>query len=314
MTKTICGVIVTYNRKNLLLETIEAVVNQNRKLDAIIIVDNASTDNTDILLDEKHIISLDTQSIKYNNDSLYKSIYKNINIYYLKKKSNTGGAGGFYTGLKFGYKNGFDMFWIMDDDVIPDKYSLYELEKNILKFDNLGYVCSRVLSENGDSMNIPKIDLRPGITFYPSWEKYLDYGLVKIIESTFVSLLIPSKTIDKVGFPIPEMFIWGDDSEYTRRITKKFDAYLVGSSKVIHKRKIQGKPNILTEKNESRIRLFYYQYRNQIFVFRKYDHKILLLILVKTFQELFKSIVVYKGFLKFKIILSGMIEGFKFNP
>ncbi len=314
MNETICTVIVTFNRKDLLLETIEAVITQNRKSDAIIIVDNASTDGTDKLLDEKHIISLESKSEKYIGDVYYKSIYKNTIVYYLKKKSNTGGAGGFYTGLKFGYENNFDMFWIMDDDVIPDKFALFELEKNIRRFDNIGYVCSRVISENGDSMNIPKIDLRPGKTFYPDWEKHLELGLIKIIESTFVSLLIPAKTIEKIGFPIPEMFIWGDDSEYTRRITQKFEAYLIGTSKVVHKRKIQGKPDILTETNDFRLKLFYYQYRNKIFVFRKYDHKILIIVLVKSIIDIFKSIFAPKGLKKIKIIYSGIKDGFEFNP
>lgn len=314
MVKTICGIIVTFNRKKLLLETIEAVLNQNRKLDAIVIVDNASTDNTDFLLDEKHIISLESKSDKYFEDIYYKSIYRNTSIFYLKKKSNTGGAGGFYSGLKFGYEQGFDMFWIMDDDVIPDKYALTELEKKVQRFDNIGYVCSRVISENGTSMNIPKIDLRPSKTFYPDWEKNLDLGLVKIIESTFVSLLIPASTIEKIGLPIPEMFIWGDDSEYTRRITEKFEAYLVGSSKVVHKRKIQGKPDILTEKNDFRLKLFYFQYRNKIFVFRKYDHKMLVIVLIKSLIDLIKSPFTKKGLKKMKIITSGIIDGFKFNP
>lgn len=313
MNKTICGVIVTFNRKNLLLETIEAVLSQNRKLDALVIVDNASTDSTDILLDEKHIISLESEPESYFDDKYYKSVYRNVSIFYLKKKDNTGGAGGFYTGLKFGFENNFDLFWIMDDDVIPDKYALSELEKNVFRFDNIGYVCSRVLSENGSSMNIPKVDLRLGKTFYPDWEKHLDLGMIKIIESTFVSLLIPSETIKNVGLPIPEMFIWGDDSEYTRRITSNYDAYLIGSSKVIHKRKIQGKPDILTEKNDFRLKLFYYQYRNKIFVFKKYDHKMLVIVLIKSVIDLFKSLFVIKGLKKMRIIISGIIDGFLFQ-
>ena len=42
----ICAVIVTYNRVELLKENLEALLAQKRKLDGILIVDNASTDET----------------------------------------------------------------------------------------------------------------------------------------------------------------------------------------------------------------------------------------------------------------------------
>ena len=32
---------------------------------------------------------------------------------------NTGGAGGFYHGMKWAYEHGADAIWIMDDDTIP---------------------------------------------------------------------------------------------------------------------------------------------------------------------------------------------------
>ena len=46
MTNTVCSVVVTYNRKNLLVKCIDALINQELKPDAIYIVDNNSTDQT----------------------------------------------------------------------------------------------------------------------------------------------------------------------------------------------------------------------------------------------------------------------------
>ena len=42
-------------------------------------------------------------------------------------QENTGGAGGFYTGVKFAYENGADWVWTMDDDVVPNYECLEEL-------------------------------------------------------------------------------------------------------------------------------------------------------------------------------------------
>ncbi len=44
--ETVCAVVVTYNRKNLLLECLEAIRKQTRPVDAIYIIDNASQDGT----------------------------------------------------------------------------------------------------------------------------------------------------------------------------------------------------------------------------------------------------------------------------
>jgi len=44
--ETVCAVIVTYNRKKLLLECLEGLRRQTRPVDAIYIIDNASQDGT----------------------------------------------------------------------------------------------------------------------------------------------------------------------------------------------------------------------------------------------------------------------------
>ena len=42
----ICAIVVTYNRVELLKLTIEKLLKQTRKIDEVIIINNASTDNT----------------------------------------------------------------------------------------------------------------------------------------------------------------------------------------------------------------------------------------------------------------------------
>ena len=49
----------------------------------------------------------------------------------------------------------------------------------------------------------------------------MKYGLVQAEQATFVSLLLRAATVQKVGLPIKEFFIWGDDIEYTRRIARR---------------------------------------------------------------------------------------------
>ncbi len=47
---SVAAVVVTYNRKVLLKECLDALLAQTRPLDSIIVVDNASTDGTRVFL------------------------------------------------------------------------------------------------------------------------------------------------------------------------------------------------------------------------------------------------------------------------
>ena len=93
-----------------------------------------------------------------------------------------------------------------------------------------------VLWEN-ESMNVPDIDMSSTENGYADWYRKLSNGLIKIEAATFVSLLINGEAIKKCGLPCKDFFIWGDDTEYTTRITRNFGpAYMVGKSVAIHKR------------------------------------------------------------------------------
>jgi GT2 family glycosyltransferase len=48
--ETVCAVVVTYNRKELLIECLDALCKQTRPIDAMYIIDNFSNDGTAELL------------------------------------------------------------------------------------------------------------------------------------------------------------------------------------------------------------------------------------------------------------------------
>ena len=107
----IVALVVTYNRKNMLKENIESLLNQNTSEFDILIVDNASTDGT---------------------EELVKS-FKNDRIIYKNTGANLGGAGGFNYGVRLSIEKGYDYCWLMDDDTIPKNNSLEELIKQAAK-------------------------------------------------------------------------------------------------------------------------------------------------------------------------------------
>lgn len=288
----IMSVVVTYNRKELLLECVEAIVKQTYKIEKIIIIDNNSTDGTYEILESKGYLS--------NEQILYKKLNENI-----------GGAGGFYEGMKLARELNAEWVWIMDDDTIPKENSLEELIKAIdIVNDKVSFFASSVFSVNDETMNVPLINTDLGNNGYQDWCKYLKDGIVKINQATFVSLLINGEAMKKIGLPCKDYFIWGDDIEYTLRLNKYYgQAYMVGKSQVIHKRKGGQALSLKDEENINRIKNYAYSTRNNYINILEYGGKAKALkyILSCHFNALriFFSKCKYK-YLKIKIMLKGL--------
>lgn len=283
-------VVVTFNKVNLLQECISSLLNQTVEIDKIIIVDNASTDKTQ----------------KY----LEKVTETNTNIINCRLEKNLGGAGGFNYGLKLAYQYDLDYIWIMDDDTIPNIDALSKLLNVATKENfNWGFLSSNVkwLDNTPCVMNIPITD--------KIWSEYLEHGLVKVVSSTFVSLLIKKEIISEVGFPISDFFIWGDDTEFTRRISSKYPGYLVIDSIVTHKMLKNIDVDIINDSSDRLIRYFY-RYRNKVYMSKKYGLKDFINFFLHTCNTIVK--ILKKGgtakYRKLLIVTKGYIAGLFFNP
>ena len=270
--ETVCAVVVTYNRKKLLIECLEALENQSRPLDAIYIVDNASTDGTpELLLEKGYLRELPEFELKENFEKTLKK--GNVIIHYLKMHENTGGAGGFHEGVKNAYKKGYDWIWIMDDDTVTTVNSLKILfDKMPLVSERIGFMCSKILWKKGEPhlQNLPGIEnTRKLITDLP-FNKYEDEGLLIIENTTFVSFLIKRDIIKKVGLPIKEFFIWADDIEYTTRISEMgFIGIYSKDSIVYHKTNTNYHGTNLELIDTENLWKYFYGVRNNLCICRK---------------------------------------------
>lgn len=238
----VCAIVVTYNRKTMLEGCVRALLGQTYENFDIFIIDNGSTDGT-----QKLIESYLSDRIKYFNTG-----------------SNLGGAGGFYYGLKEAYKRKYEWMWIMDDDVIPTETALNELVIALEHVNKCSFLASAVYSQNGSAMNTPEIS-KYSTNGYRFWYDKLEYGMVRIMHATFVSLFINAQAIAKCGLPCKDYFIWGDDTEYTMRIIGSYGAaYFVGKSKVYHLRNNSSTLNLMRENDVNRISMYYYMVRNTL--------------------------------------------------
>ena len=243
----IVAIIVTFNRKELLGEAIEALCSQTIQSFDIMVVDNASTDGT-----KEYIFS-------YVN---------NGTIQYFNTGKNIGGAGGFHFGMKKALMENYDYIWLMDDDTIPDKDCLENLVKaKEILHNQFSFLSSYVYW----------IDHSPCVMNFICVFEYcciqnqsqLKEGIIPIKTGTFVSAFINTQTVKKVGLPIKEFFIWSDDTEYTYRLSQVQPAYFIARSQVLHKMNTNVSADIVSCDKE-RIDRYSIAVRNRFYIAKKY--------------------------------------------
>ncbi|MEF2559483.1 MAG: glycosyltransferase family 2 protein [Eggerthellaceae bacterium] len=294
---SIAAVVVTYNRKDLLLECLSCLQaqdfsnapQQNATLD-ILVIDNASTDNTHEALQ----FLIEDKAIRYYNTG-----------------SNLGGAGGFNYGMRKAVELGYDYVWVMDDDCMPHDDTLFEfLNADAELQGNYGYLSSvcRWIDGSICTMNTQRHPLTKNVTdFSPK--------IQPITLASFVSLFVPSRIIKELGLPIKDFFIWSDDWEFTRRISRKYPCYLAGKSVVTHKSKSNGVGNIALD-SEEKIGRYRLAYRNDIVFYRREGLKGYGYIFVRGLYHAFLVLTKAKSKKgqRLKTILRGNLEGLRFHP
>ncbi len=286
----IIAVIVTYNRKELLKESIEALRSQTYKDMDILVVDNASTDGT------------------YDN-----VVKKYDNLKYINTGSNIGGAGGFNLGMKYAIENNYEYAWLMDDDTIAMPTALQSLMKkaNILN-DEFSYLSSIVKWTDNSicKMNIQILNKK----WIYDYEK-IQNNLILLEKCSFVSCFVNLKIAKKVGLPIKEFFIYGDDWEYTLRLSKEKNGYVDCDSIVIHKMKENFNASIINMPSE-KIPRHYYNCRNLSYTYRKISKKIYIKYVISNLLEVIKILIKSKNYRLKRIyyLLKGIFAGMFFNP
>ena len=328
----ISAIIPAFNKPKLLLECIDALINQNRSLNAIFVMDNSSTDENVEALYKYHYISELSPRISdkpwETEHIIYSNTRKNpINIYYIRFYKNTGATGGFYEGLKRAYEKGYDWFWLMDDDSEPVRDTLEKLVKHIK--------LSEVIALSSLKMNKHKDILYNHTGFLNFKGRFFQFikpinetdirnrEFLRIDLSSWTGLLINRKAIKKIGYPDKRFFIYYGDFEYCIRLNKVGKIYLIPNSVIIHKKPLEGVPQVIHKflhiKTISRPYniqwFFYYSTRNLIYLGKKYSPNKFHFLkeLIKNYFAKLITIVLYDDF-KYRRILfwtSIFLDGLK---
>ena len=207
-------VVVTYNRKFLLLECLQAIQAQTYSVSKVVVVDNASTDGTE-------------EFILQNSFS--------FPIHWVSMSSNQGGAGGFSEGVKTALEGeSCDWLWLMDDDAEPSRDCLESL-LHTPQIDRYGFIAPRIIhhqtSKDESYHHKIKID---SFRIRECQRSLEDSGSCELEANAFVGVLISREGALRVGLPDSSYFIWFDDTDYTYRISQKYKIGFLNYESIIY--------------------------------------------------------------------------------
>jgi rhamnopyranosyl-N-acetylglucosaminyl-diphospho-decaprenol beta-1,3/1,4-galactofuranosyltransferase len=186
----VCAIVVTHNRPALLRACLLALRGQTRPADAVLVVDNASTDET---------------------RAMVRAEFPEATT--LALAANVGGAGGFHAGMRWAYGQGYEWLWLMDDDARPAPDCLARL----------------LAHARPASVVVPlQQDSGGGLYGIGAWGRADPEVTNEILVGDgpvagpyvfrFVGPLVARGVVVAVGLPNKDFFIWFDDIEYSLRV------------------------------------------------------------------------------------------------
>ncbi|WP_427018495.1 glycosyltransferase [Pseudarthrobacter sp. P1] len=193
-------VITTYNRAGYLARLLETVAALSPAPDAVVLVDNASTDST------AEVIAA-------------AAAHSPVPLIHHRLESNLGGSGGFSAGVGRALAEGAQWMWLMDDDVeaLPDAIGAFH--PWMVRYDAL--VGRRYDSAGepffwqNDFNSFLGVPLPvPGNVFARSNEFPTNVGC-------FEGMLVHADAVRSVGLPDPRFFLNWDDTMYGWQISRQ---------------------------------------------------------------------------------------------
>jgi rhamnopyranosyl-N-acetylglucosaminyl-diphospho-decaprenol beta-1,3/1,4-galactofuranosyltransferase len=191
----ICAVIVTYNRPELLVRCVRAILSQSLRPASVLVIDNCS-----------HVPAIDVLCCHA----------KELQIF--RFRQNMGGAGGFYFGMAEAFRQGFDAVWLMDDDGVPSESCLRNLvgaaKKTSTELSN-----PLVVDESSPDKLVFGLTISGRIVSSTEAAAAAanSGGVIEGTINPWNGTLVLRAAYNLLGDVKFECFIWGDEEEYFER-------------------------------------------------------------------------------------------------
>jgi GT2 family glycosyltransferase len=217
------AVIVTFNRKAMLIECLRGLIGHSDNLKRVLIVDNASTDGTLGSLVEQGFLQVEGPiEQRVAAEGVVETGGVELAFSYRRLSQNTGGAGGFAEGFDWARSVDTDWVWVMDDDVVPVPGALDGL---LAYRDKSECIHGIRLNEDGTKVgwgaayDPQQIEVSArSRTLFPK-----DSAPFDVTAACFEGMLVSKRVLQQVPLPDPRFFIAWDDTYYgylASRVTK----------------------------------------------------------------------------------------------
>ena len=218
--ESVQAVVVTHNRKALLLECLEGIARQTHPVAGVLVVDNASTDGTEEALEASGLPA-------------------RMRIDYLRLVRNGGGAEGFHYGVRRALESGADWIWLMDDDCEPPPSALADLLASPRAADPDAVLLAPIVrSPDGDVLPLNRGWTRPRWFRSPLRGLAPEHYLRDEVEVDHVSLvgpLVRTRVAVREEPPRRDFFIRFDDLEWVSRLRRHGGLWLLPGAEIVHK-------------------------------------------------------------------------------
>jgi GT2 family glycosyltransferase len=214
------AVVVTHNRRELLLACLRALAGQTHPVHGVTVVDTASSDGTEEALAASELP-------------------ETLTIDYLRLSRNGGGAEGFHYGVRAGLASGADWIWLMDDDceAAPDALAAL-LESPRARDPRAILLAPLVETPEGTVLPLNRGWLRPRWFRAPlsglrpeHWES----PEVRVEHVSLVGPLVRAEAAARTHAPRRDFFIWFDDLEWTARLGCLGELWLIPDARIVHR-------------------------------------------------------------------------------
>ena len=290
--------IVTFNRSALLDELLASAAAMDERADYVVVVDNASTDNTQEIVAK--------WQAEFGSDVLINQ----------RLDTNTGGAGGFSEGTRVALELGAEWVWLMDDDVeiMTDARARFAPWMERFKV-----IHGRRYDVDGTPFYWQaKFNQFLGVPLPYSAKDFNADGYAITNSGTFEGMLIAADTVRHIGLPDPRFFISWADAIYAWLASRVTEVAYVDEF-VLQKKRAQKQVNLgVRHLNDSSPLAKYHVMRNRAYVGRYFEiHGGLSRIgfglgTALTFaKEVFRLIVVERSFKVFDALVRGWKDGRK---
>ena len=242
--------VVTYNRSGLLTRLLASIVAMDPKPGHVVVIDNASTDDTTDVVES------------------YRERLGDTELVYRRMDTNTGGSGGFSEGMRVAYELGSEWIWLMDDDVEVIDDGLAKMGKWAPRFKSIQ---GRRYDYDGSEFYWQyRIAERMGIPIPFAPASFDSSGYKPMNSGCFEGMFIHRDIVGQIGLPDPRFFIYWDDQTYGWLASRKTTSVIVDEFVLRRTREIKQWDMGSRHMNASSNAYRYYIMRNRAIIKRYY--------------------------------------------